>query len=42
MVVSSKDENFVLFLINEDEIICTIEPSCDHVVHMSSQLVDAV
>ena len=40
VVVSSTDENSVL--INKDGIICTIKPSCDHVVHMSSQLVDAV
>ena len=41
VVVQGTDENSVLFLINEDGIICTIKPACDCVVHMSSQPVDA-
>ena len=41
VVVQGTDENSVLFLINEDGIICTIKPVCDRVVRMSSQLVDA-
>ena len=42
VVIQGMDNNSVLFLIDEDGIIDTINPACDHVEHVSSQLVDAV